>query len=163
MKKNKGMTIIELLISIVLISIVISFIMQFFLKTRNTYINNTIDVKNELSKSIIIDSVMSDFITKDLTSIENEDDKIVFHYNGEDKTLEVKEAETENGEVYLVSYSGGSEIPVVREYLKSEVEYEGIDYETISDGSNDLRIFTIHLIGLDGRDYSIVLYCPDNL
>ena len=80
MNTKKGMTIVELLVSVVLISLVLMFIMQICLRARNAYLNNNFNAKYELSKSIIIDAVMDDYINKDINTIDNTSNSITFNY-----------------------------------------------------------------------------------
>lgn len=157
MKTKKGMTIVELLLSIILISLVLIFIIQLCLRTRNAYLNNSISVKYELSKSIIIDSVMTDFIKKGITGITRRGNNIQFTYeNGITKTLTV----TSSTGTILVKYSGGTDPTVAREYKAEEVNFQGIDEQNVNSGDNHLKVFHIKLKGNDGYDYTINLYCP---
>lgn len=57
---KKGFTILELLVSIIILSVVLTFAMNLFLRVRSAYTNSKSNVNMEISKSIVIDSVMSD-------------------------------------------------------------------------------------------------------
>ena len=58
--KDRGFTILELLVSIVILSIVLTFAMNLFIKVRSAYSQEKANIVMEISKSIIIDAVMSD-------------------------------------------------------------------------------------------------------
>ena len=151
------MTIVELLLSIILISIVLMLIIQLCLRARNTYLNSSINVQYELSKSIIIDAVMSDLIKKDISSINRDGNSILFNYeDGTIKTLSISPSD----DVYLIKYSGGDDPVIAREYKQGEVEYNGINEYSINYGDNALKEYRIMLNGTDGYDYTINLYCP---
>ena len=154
MKSNKGVTIVELLLSIILISLVLVFIIQLCLRARNAYLNNNSNVKYELSKSIIIDNVMVDYISKGIDSISSSSNRITFNFSDNStKTLSV----INNDDSYIVKYGVGNDV-VGREFLKDEIEYNGINVTTKIEGSNKYTKCKINLVGNDGQDYSIEMY-----
>lgn len=159
------MTIVELLLSVILISLVLIFIIQICLRARNAYLNNTINVKYELSKSVIIDTVMSDLIKNNVSNIyvsrNGSTDNIIFDYSGINKKLSI----SNSGDNYIIKYETIDDniynnIEMAREYKKSEVIYGGISEYNLSYSDNHLKKYRINLTGTDGYDYSINLYCP---
>ena len=159
MHNNKGMTIVELLLSVVLISLVLIFTLQLCLRVRNAYINTGINVKYELSKSIIIDAVMTDFIKKGTPTITKNTSNIIFTFPGDDEPV-VKTLSISNGSTIIIKYSGGDDPTIAREYSKDDVTYGGILVSNISEGNNSLNEYIIKLTGKDGNIYNINLYCP---
>ena len=173
MSNKKGMTIIELLLSIVLISLVLTFIMQLYLRARNAYINNSVNAKYELSKSIIIDAVTSDFLQYDLDFIYDRfirRNYLEFNFVRDEFIPVTKHLEVvEQDDAYLVIYSGGYDEPIiVREYLKSDVTFKGISkfqrltYDDNGNVKYGVVIYNLKFVGTDGIDYTINLYCPIN-
>ena len=158
MNTKKGMTIVELLVSVVLISLVLMFIMQICLRARNAYLNNNFNAKYELSKSIIIDAVMDDYINKDINTIDNTSNSITFNYkDGTIKELSVKETQDD----YIIEYSGGTDPIVAREYKKNDITYNGIIKTNMQYVNNKLTEYKIQLIGKDGYNYTINIYCAE--
>lgn len=155
LNNKRGMTLVELLLSIVLISLVLIFIIQLCLRARNAYLNNSVNVKYELSKSIITDAIMNDLIKKDLNSINYNSNNITFNYKDNiTKTLTV----VSNSNKFLIKYLENSNTLIAREYLASEINFEGI-FENKKENSNNLLYnYTIKLVGNDGYDYSIDIY-----
>lgn len=76
MKKN-GFTILELLVSIIILSIVLIFAMNLFLKVRSAYTNEKTNIEMEITKSAIIDTVMSDLDESAFANMNDLDGKIV--------------------------------------------------------------------------------------
>lgn len=80
---KKGMTMVEIMVSVVLISIVLIFLMNLFVSVRNTYNQSKIQSDYEMLQSNIINSIGKDVENYGLTKIEvNADhDTAVFTYN----------------------------------------------------------------------------------
>lgn len=76
MKKN-GFTILELLVSIIILSIVLIFAMNLFLKVRSAYTNEKTNIEMEITKSAIIDTVMSNLAESAFVNVEAHDGEIV--------------------------------------------------------------------------------------
>ncbi len=92
---KKGVTILELLISISLISIVILFLMKVMFSLNNINNDETYASSDEISRTEIIKNIESDFLKLKLQGIEikNEESLIIkFTYDNETKTLESKNA-----------------------------------------------------------------------
>ena len=157
MHNKKGMTIVELLLSIVLISLVLVFIMQLCLRARNAYLNNSKNVKYELSKSIIINAVMDDYINRGISNIVKTDNSLVFTYA--DNTVKILLVEHLDDTI-LIKYSGGDDATIGREYDVDEIDYNFITEKNISSTTNSLTEYKIVLNGKDGYNYSINIYCP---
>lgn len=71
---KKGMTLVEVIVSIALISLVLVFLMGLFLKVRGTYNQSKIQSNYEILVSIIIKSVGDDIEKYGLYSVEYEDE-----------------------------------------------------------------------------------------
>ena len=159
MKSNKGVTIVELLLSVIIISLVLVFIIQLCLRARNAYLSNSVNVKYELSKGIIIDAVMDDYIKVGLKSINQSGNNVTFNLSdGTTKTLSV----ISSGDSYIVKYSGGTDPTVGRKYLSEDIQYNGINVSSKMHGENKLTKCRINLVGKDdSQDYSIEMYFLD--
>ncbi len=94
-QNNKGITLMELLISIALTSIVIVFLFRLLVDLRVTYINDNFDKNNQQKRAIIIKTVETDFIENTLIGLNdngstNDNLKINFTYeNNKSGILEV--------------------------------------------------------------------------
>jgi len=84
MKNNKGMTIVELIVSITLISIVLIFLMNMFIKVRGTYNNSKIQADYDMLNAIVIEAIGSDIKNYGLMSVEYESedhDALIFTFD----------------------------------------------------------------------------------
>lgn len=86
MKLNKkGMTMMEIIVSIALISIVLVFLMNLFLKVRETYMQSKIQANYDMLVANIIKAVGNDIDTYGLRSVEYETpgkkDAIILTFN----------------------------------------------------------------------------------
>ena len=116
MKKlnNKGMSLMELLVSIVLISIVLTFLFQLLTDLKNETTNNDFAYNNQINRAEIIKTIKSDLEKNSLIGISDntaDNIKISFHYlNGKTSILSTKKENYKNelGEDdirYLISYT----------------------------------------------------------
>lgn len=93
---KKGVTILELLISISLISIVILFLMKVMFSLNNINNDETYASSDEISRTEIIKNIESDFLKLKLQGIEikNEESLIIkFIFENETKNLKVSQNE----------------------------------------------------------------------
>ena len=66
---NKGTTLIELIISIVLISVVIEFMFRLIIDLNNEQENNDFAVENQINRAEAIRFISDDLLNKELISI----------------------------------------------------------------------------------------------
>ena len=119
MKKlnNKGMSLMELLVSIILISIVLTFLFQLLNDLKNETSNNDFAYNNQINRAEIIKTIENDLAKNTLIGIsDNTTDNINinFHYlNGKTSIINTKKENYKNelGEddiKYLLSYTDSS-------------------------------------------------------
>lgn len=116
MKKlnNKGMSLMELLVSIILISIVLTFLFQLLTDLKNETDKNDFAYNNQINRAEIIKTIESDLEKYSLIGISDsttDNIKINFHYlNGKTSILNTKKEKYKNelGEDdirYFISYT----------------------------------------------------------
>lgn len=117
---KKGFTVLELLVSIVILSIVLTFAMNLFLKVRGAYTNSKTDVAMEITRSIIIDALMSDVNENEIVNISCTKNMLTIQFkNGADlfsKKLAFNTSDSNND--YLTYYTSGQNGGIVRELPK---------------------------------------------
>lgn len=106
MMNNKGMTLIELLISIVLISTVLVFLFQILIDLRNETDNNSYAYNNQIKRAEIIYTIQNDLNNYALVGItdNSSNDNLIlnFHFkNGEQASLTRLETEKKEDAYYL--------------------------------------------------------------
>lgn len=85
--RKKGFTILELLVSIIILSVVLTFAMNLFLKVRNAYSNEKDNIDMELSRSILIDNVMGDASELKVNSLTCTASSVTIQYSKENQTI----------------------------------------------------------------------------
>lgn len=81
---NKGMTLVEIIVSITLISIVLIFLMNLFIRVRDIYNQSKINAEYDMLVSSIIKSIGDDMETYGLRNVEyigDDSDTLLFTYN----------------------------------------------------------------------------------
>lgn len=153
-KNNKGFTLVELLASIVLISIVLIFAMQLFTKVRGAYTNEKTNINYELTKSIIINAVMDDVFTKGLSDISRQENGIInFTYDDNSvKSLIV----TEEGLIKYVQSDISSSSDVVRKL--SDDAILSLNLTTLNSFETGIKEVIIPINSDKGVDYSIDMF-----
>jgi len=183
MKLNKkGTSIIELLVSVVIISLVLTFILQLYVRIRGAYLMNSVNLQLELSKSVITDAVMKDFINYNVSIDFNDVDKhpkskIFTFKDDNDELIYTKKLFIDSGsdasyyDIKYCEYNAANNTTsncVVRRYSSDDINEPKITYSSIWTASNTPRTrvmykFNINIVTVEGDDYSIKLYCPLNL
>lgn len=69
MLNKKGTTLIELIISIALVSVVLIFMIKLLVDINNTETNNTFAKQNQVKRAEIIRAIENDLVSKDISSI----------------------------------------------------------------------------------------------
>lgn len=115
MQNKKGMTIVEIIVSIVLISIVLVFLMQLFLNLRGVTYQSQIDIDYEILAANIIKAVGKDIENYTVYKLERLDEKSVRIIFNEYRPTELAERITKILKIYeidgkvFISYSYDSE------------------------------------------------------
>lgn len=112
-KKNRGITLIELIISIALISIVVMFLFRLLIDVR--YYDNNIDYnrKNQQTRAIIIKTIQTDFLERKLVGLKDattNNNQLLVEFRYADGSIGELKIDTESNMQY-VSYknSDGTE------------------------------------------------------
>ena len=122
MKKN-GFTILELLVSIVILSIVLTFAMNLFLKVRSAYTHEKSDIEMEITRSVIIDVVMSDVSELGVKSVSCDNNTVTIRYNGDLTATKNLIFDTSNSEYdYIRYYVRGDTLGTVRKLPKGSIK-----------------------------------------
>lgn len=99
MKMNKkGVTILELLISIIIISTVILLLLKVMFSLENINNNKTYASNDEISRTEMIKTIESDFLSLKLNGIEIRNQEIIFYYQETSKTLKISQNKIIYGE-----------------------------------------------------------------
>lgn len=120
--KKTGFTILELLVSIVILSVVLTLAMNLFLKVRSAYINEKNNIEMEISRSIIIDAVMSDVISLGVKNVTCSQNTMTIRFNGDEeviKTLVFDSTNTTND--YIKYYGEENAYGTVRKLPKGSI------------------------------------------
>ncbi len=109
MMNNKGMTLVELLISIVLISTVLIFLFQILLDLRNETNNNNYAYNNQIKRAEIIYTIQDDLNNYSLVGITDNslNNNLVLNFHFKDRELiKIAKLETEKkNDDYYVRYT----------------------------------------------------------
>ena len=121
--KNKGFTILELLVSIIILSVVLIFAMNLFLKVRASYSNEKSNIEMEITKSIIIDTVMSDLDKEEISSVSCTQNMVTIQLSGLGNLKKILEFDTSNSSNdYIKYYEQGSTKSYVRKLPKGSLK-----------------------------------------
>lgn len=106
---KKGITILELLISISFIAIIILFLTRLFFSLDNINNNENYASGDEIKRAELIKNIESDFFNKKLQGLEINNSKITFNFESEEKTLEIKKDKIiYNGEINTLESKNAS-------------------------------------------------------
>lgn len=158
MKKSKGFTLVELLVSIVLISTVFIFIMNLFVRVRSFYNDELDKLKYEMNSSIISDYVMGDMKELRLNGVSINGDNVVINFDGVTRYLKVKKVDDK----YYIEYANtldSSDVIVVREIPENAyISSPHITLNDLSVDSHQLYEIKIPMQNSTGVDYTIDLF-----
>ena len=146
MKSNKGLTIVELVISIVIISIVLTFIMNLYIRVRNIQKSEAIAMEYELTKSIIIDSVGQDIINYGVKKTDPQTSE---------KTTTIKITYKNNTEATLSTNDTEITYKTIKRKLPNETT---IGKMKLTNKDNQLYEIKIPITSSDGENYDINIY-----
>lgn len=169
-RNNRGTTLIEIVISIGLISIVVIFIMQLFVTSRSNYVNSKTKIEYEVLKSSIIKSVEEDMSLYEIDSLYddcNNSIKIVYDgyrdndYKKEKKIIKVLKTYVENNKSYI-SYEFDptiDDLTTEEKALKFAREIKDAGSLSLKSEVND-KYVKIKVPLLDNRNnsYDIIIY-----
>lgn len=99
MKNNKGVTLVELIISIALISIVIVFLFNLLSEVRYVNNNTNFNRKNQQKRAIILKTIQEDFLKRGLVGLEDE--------TGSNLTIKLSYKDGTAGIIKVASDDGG--------------------------------------------------------
>ena len=87
---NKGFSLVEMLVSISILSIVIIFMMHLFINIRNIYISNNEEFEYEILKSRVIKNISNDLNNNKLISYEKVNNKeVILHFEDGSKIIKI--------------------------------------------------------------------------
>lgn len=100
---NKGLTLVELIISIVLITVVMFFMYRLLSDVNSQKNDTTYAQKNQINRSEIIKLVEGEFLTKKITKIDDNSstDKLLITFNFEEGEKSTIEAGQKNNKYYF--------------------------------------------------------------
>lgn len=141
---NKGFSLVEMLVSISILSVVIIFMMHLFANIRNIYISNNEEFEYEILKSRVIKSISSDLNNNKLISYEKVNNKeIILHFESGSKNIKI----TDNNIRYYDENN---------EYLNETLPNESVVGNILING-NDL--IKIHIpFRSNSKNYDINIY-----
>lgn len=142
---NKGLTIVELVVSIVLISTVLILITNLYLRTRNVYKNDGVEMEYELTKSIIIDAIEQDINNRLLSNVSGSSSITFTYQDGTTKNLSV----SGSGDNAYVEYD------YITRKLPSGTVISGISRSNIYGNLYEIKV---NITAKNGKDYSINIY-----
>ena len=89
---NKGFSLLEMLVSISILSIVIVFMMHLFANIRNIYTSNREEFEYEILKSKVINTISDDLNDSKLIRYEkNSNKKVTLYFENGNKTIEIND------------------------------------------------------------------------
>lgn len=89
---NKGFSLLEMLVSISILSIVIVFMMHLFANIRNVYTSNREEFEYEILKSKVIKTISDDLNDSKLIRYEkNSNKKVTLYFENGNKTIEIND------------------------------------------------------------------------
>lgn len=89
---NKGFSLLEMLVSISILSIVIVFMMHLFANIRNVYTSNREEFEYEIIKSKVIKAISDDLNDSKLIRYEkNSNKKVTLYFENGNKTIEIND------------------------------------------------------------------------
>lgn len=174
---KKGMTLVEIIVSIALISVVLIFLMSLFLNVRGTYMSSRAEAEYDMLLSTFIKSIGDDIENYGLLSVEYKDDtksEVIFTYNAyrptklSQRIKKVLKIYLDSQGSYHLSYVYDAEITedivsneritnVVREIPKDGIidAYEPIKIKKLSNQAVEVKV---SLINANGTNYDINIY-----
>ena len=154
MKNNKGITLVEIIVSVVLISIVVIFIFNLMVTVKNINDNSNTSLNNIINKNIIIEKVQADFNEKKLVGVANctDTDKSDLMVSNYDKDT-----------AYCIKFNYETGVTGHLVYYSYEKENEGklniIGY--VNGNNKTLRQSTIAPVKNDNINVEIKSSCKD--
>lgn len=91
--KNKGFTMVELMVSIAIIAVVMVFLVRLLVDIKYDFTNELYNTSNQINRAEIIKTIQEDWLDKELYSINPQDDTFAFYYN--DKSIVLVSSETD--------------------------------------------------------------------
>lgn len=160
-KMNKrGVTILELLISIILISTVILLLLKVMFSLENINNDQSYASSDEISRTEIIKTIENDFLTLKLNGIEIVDNKITFYFKEASKTLTIDENKIIYGEESYSLNSANATYDACVNYKYESLENDyyliNLNIPVLIDGKNttakdDLTLVYIGLLNEDSN------------
>lgn len=170
MKNNKGLTIIEIIASLALISIVLIFLIDLFLSVRMTYAKSRSKSDYEVFSNIIIKSVSHDIDKYELKDYKLADDQ-------KSLTLTYKKFRTNNPDENIIKVLKLNDNSISYKYisgieLNSDEKVENIVRDMPTNYTNDYKIsikdetinnikyieISIPLVDIENNKYDIHIY-----
>ncbi len=140
LKNKKGITLIELIISIALISVVIVFLFRLLADVRYTNSNNDFNRKNQQNRALIIKTVQQDFLDYQLVGATIKNSEIEFKFkNGDTSTLKFESS----GEEQTISYTRNLDTEkwvVKKENASSSFNFNCTSYQLINSSGDFFSI-----------------------
>lgn len=145
MFNKKGTTLMEVIISIALISIVLAFMIKLLVDLNNTESNNSYAKSNQINRTEITRLIMDDIKDKEITrvtDIGSLEDKLVINFEFSDRSSSTIECNT--NEIVYTPSTGSNDI---RRWTLDEGEFyvskANIYYNRREDTSGNFRVYTL--------------------
>lgn len=177
MSNKKGMTLVELIVSIALISIVLVFLFALFINVKDINEESEINTTYLINKALIIKDIEEDFTNDNLSNITlsecSRDFAEKYGQNAEDVKVciafeyEYNDITSDTGYLAIYKYSGYGRYK--ENYLLSYIhgttlatrvmtDFTDYDVESLKYEFNEKSqafLLSIQIIGPDGKDYSL--------
>ena len=183
---NKGITLVEIIISVALISIVLVFLFTLLIQINNENADNEIKSSYLVNQSTFIKQIEEDFLDDTLTDgakcdadeiSKTESTKALYLPKLNSSTIDLNSDSSnhnikclkftfpENKTAYLFLYKNDDNKTILSYYgvdFKQSVELEDFDwndnkYDVIDKDSTSYKVYSLPIIGPDYNDYSINL------
>lgn len=157
--KDRGFTILELLVSIVILSIVLTFAMNLFIKVRSAYSQEKANIVMEISKSIIIDAVMSDVNNFTVNRVSCNQNSVSIAYGGSNLIIKRLVFDTTKEDYDYIKYTNEvNTVSIVRKLPKGSL-VGPVSCTSKVDASVGTINHIYYLIkDKNGKDYSLDLF-----
>ncbi len=152
MLNKKGLTIVEIIISVSLISIVLIFLFSLYTDVQDINYEATVNTDNMISKSLMIKRIEDDFINSQAIKALNS-----YTENGKKG---VKFTFNDNTTATFTLYKTGSKyyMSYLHDRVGETIELKEIaepTYKCSFKGKDNSFLITFPITGLDNKDYSI--------
>ncbi len=157
---RKGFTVLELLVSIIILSVVLTFAMNLFLRVRASYTTEKKNIEMEVSKSIVIDTVMSDVYEYGVSSVNCVGDNVTINFNTTPVTKKILAFNKSDASYDYITYRDNANVIMSRRLPKGSLKSGPICRSSLGLSEGAITNIFYRIEDDNKNDYSIDMFLP---